>query len=805
MGNDKEREKRGGKLGQEYQKEPPTSVSSSKEEFYQRKEREVQDVIGIAQQLEEKNQQIRDLEGKLSQVEEKRADEEEITEIKNEIKKKKAEIRRLQAMIQDYLGFETNINSFEDLLDLINSGNKKGNDLIALKILRDSWIQAEIDRLRQTKVRKIIDKIEILASQQKRDIGQRMASWEKTPVYSYQILAQLLDGSVYSREVYQLVKDLPASEARFLIAYFQNLVEKSPVFKRLQESLSLNWGEMSVEEQKAYIKEKIISIRNSNIEPSMITSSPAWLDLVQRMADERTYPEVKDLFNNHFNLLKYYVTGRNLADANLRAEEFVARLDVINQGVIHGLFQEKEIQTAYDVWVDHYSEVMRVNTEKSLWDLIDKYYKEYLKRLYGKEIEEKGPTEKQINEAKASLSEAFDLFYIFHSLQDVESSKMKPDSVRKALSMGPWMRGKFAPELVEAFSKLRFYRKDKNNQPVPVGKDESEFQRINAGTDKPFHALFSTLTLEDFERMGFTVSRNEEPIYDFHDRLCFSLKYERNNQGKWEKRPGERVSGTYIFTGKDENGNKIGEVEALIKDDGKLVVVRVSDIRAETLARVFRLKKMEGGRETPESIIDQKWLGNYGKNNIIYGENTRLLYLKTGLLSIPAGAGDGELKDPLKRLADAAESGDFYGQTGFRYAGNFAPYELAKDDFVEIYLDAVLKISKNRRSGKFMDNTNFIIGGDPLRSVIINEARRRGYLTDEGEDRLTKEHFGGWLQRYFKRTIGSIPLIVAWRYPGMKAKMLQAGWSSFWEFFKAYVFEGTGMEEIFGGKAKPKR
>jgi len=660
---------------------------------------------------------------------------------------------------------------------------------------REIEIEGEIDRLINQKVEEIKEKYPQILGQAERvvtSVEYLLRTNEeritRDPVNGSFILNQIL-GERLQGGVLEVARGLSPEEIQFLLEYAKRKLERTDVYGRIETVLGLNWGRMTEEQQSEYVGNLIQRIRSSFIEPSMLTTSPIWLELTRKMTDERTFMGVKDKFSAHFNLLKFYLGSRNLADTVIGVEDFAKGLDLLSSGNLADLFKEKEIQVAYDLLRRERKRTLEINTESSLWGLIESLVPEYIREIR----KERSSVSEQ--EAKSALAEAFDLFYIFESLQDLERSKMKPDSVRKALHIAEWMKGKFAPELVNAFSKYRFYRKDDSGNFVPLGRGENERQRLQTGVDTPLFALFQELKVGAFFQLGFKVRRNELPIYNWRGGEVQG--YGLDSSGK--KTGEQRAGGTYVFY-KEDSGD---EVEVLVKKDGSVVVVRLSNISGKILGEIFSGKTEEG-----KSFIPQKWLGtNYAKNNLIYGEKTRLTFLKTQLLSDPIGSLDGELKDPLKRLAAAESTGDFYSNMGWRYSEvegeEREKFELTKDDFVEEYLRAVLNVSKNRKSGKFKDNTNYIIGGDSFRSVIINEARRYGFITDEGEARLTKEFFGGWLGRYLKRTISAMPLVVAWRYPGMKGRLLQAAWGSFWEFFKAYVLEGTGAESIFG--TKPKR
>jgi len=600
------------------------------------------------------------------------------------------------------------------------------------------------------------------------------------------ILHQILSGHL--NRLLDIGRKLPPDQLNSLLEEARSQLEKSPVYREVATVLGLNWKEMSEEQQSEYIGTLIQRIRSSSIEPALLTTSPVWVELTRKMTDEGTYQSVKDRFSAHFNLLKFYLKARNLADSVMGVEDFAQGLDNLDSGNLAQLFGEREIQVAYDLLRERRERTLIVNTESSLWEMIDGLVPEYLQRA-GKE---RNPRTEQ--EAKSALSEAFDLFFIFESLQDLERSQMKPDSVRKALHIAEWMKGKFAPELVDAFSKYRFYRRGDSGKLVPLGRGENERQRLQTGVSTPLFALFQELKVDAFFQIGFEVRRDESPIYNWRGEEVQGYGLDSSGENVQE----QRVSGTYVFY-KEDTGE---EVEVLVKKDKRVVVIRVSNISAGTLSKVF-----SGKAENGKSFIPQKWLGtNYAKNNLIYGEKTRLTLLKNQLLSDPVGSLDGELKEPLRRLAKAESEGDFFGNLGWRYAQTpeekSENFEFTKDDFTEGYLEAVLKISKNRKSGKFKNNPNYIIGGDSFRSFILNEARRLELITPEGERRLTYEFFGSWLRRYLKRGISAIPLVAAWRIPGMKGLVLKSAWGDFWDFFFSYVLEGTGAESLAGSRSK---
>jgi hypothetical protein len=415
------------------------------------------------------------------------------------------------------------------------------------------------------------------------------------------------------------------------------------------------------------------------------------------------------------------------------------------------------------------------------------------------EIEEaarRKEVEEAVREARCALYEAFDLYYFFGSFQAIEHSDMRPDSVSKVLNVTGWMEGKFRPPFVEVYGRERFYHKEHGKFVTVVGdkKDEAnwakrarERQMVGLGNNKPLHQLFSSpgLSVRDLEDMGFIRNGGEEEgreIYDYRHRRCFCFDP--------DSKEGRGVKGTILYKKGDEEIEVIVKPPTPGKRPEKIVAVRVANIKAETLGKVFSLDS-----------IGENWIGGYCKFNLGYAENTRRTALENWLWSAPVGSAEGEWKDPVARLSKAVGSGEFLQNMAWRNIDRgVQPYEIAGEDMNELYLKAVLEWS--RSYGK--DNDAYRIGGDSLRSQLINESVKKDLIEESGDKRLTDEFFGDYLRRYLKRTISSWPLVVAMRYPGMGGHMIGALWEAIKNFFSSYVFEGTPMEGA-GGKPKPKR
>lgn len=619
------------------------------------------------------------------------------------------------------------------------------------------------------------------------------------------------------RELAELTKNLTEEEKVFLMRYYSRQFERGAD----RQASQAEWGERDAKQQHDWMDERIYELRTISLDPAMLTYSHLWQELIIRLSDEKTDPGVRDKFRAHLNLLKFNLNVRKLQDANLDIRTLTPGLELLDKFSLHELFKSPEIQTAYDL-LERSGRTLEVTSTSALENLLitdekkgkDRIVEESLVAQYLKtrnieitpeelELEKLKnlSQEKQdaIKEAKSALYEAFDLYYFFGSFQAIEHSAMKPDSVGKVLNVTHWMNGKFRSPFLEVYGRERFYRKENGRLVTVIGTEAGdrksdewkrrarERQMVGLGNNKPLHQLFNSLGAKDFKEMGFKRRKGPEEareIYDYRGRECVNYDPDKKK---------EKIKGTIIYE-RGEGENK-EEIEVIFRPPGvggggELVTVRVANIKAETLGEAFNRDK-----------IGENWIGAYCKFNLGYAENTRQTALKNGLWKAPVGSGERDLQDPLVRLEKAVDSGEFLQNMGWRKIDKrIQPYEIAGEDMNELYLKACLEWSKT--DGK--DNFNFIIGGDSLRSVILNEAGIRGLIEESGEDRLTDEFFGDYLRRYLRRTIAQWPLVAATRYPGMKGHMVGALWEAIKNFFSSYVFEGTPMEGA-GGKPKPKR
>lgn len=772
----------------------------------QGKREKVEKAAKEAVKLKEGNARLRKL--RLDQqIAEGKDDLRRVAIIQEDIREVERQRNQIASRVSDELGVNFLITSLEDFSEGVKAGQLGTADRETLRLFEEEWLTREKaaiaakDAARDGENYQLIQTIDGLIERKKAELA-RLAGSESEIAYGQLARAK------GEEDFYNLLKDLPPEEQGFLVRYYQQKLDAVPGIKNREG----NWRDLTPEEQGNWFDEQIYKIRNLSMDPSLIMYTPLWRELLDRLADENTEGSQRDKWNAHLNLLRFNLGCRTLKDPNIEIKDIARGLSFLDKSTVSTLLKSEEIRQAFDLF-GKTPEAVKITSSMELDKLIleDKKDKEgkVRKSLIKQLLEKKGinlsderiqkpVTEEEkriVREVKGALYSAVDLYYFFGSFQAVEASGMRPDAINKVLHFVKWMDRKFRPPFIEALGRERFYRKNPEGKLESViGKQreresddeykfrQSERQVVGLGVEKPLHNLFQKIEPGDFKTLGFDGVVGQE-LFDFQGRACGGFNPENK----------EKTGKSYLYY-KGE-GDKREEIEVVFKPtkEGKaskqFVVVRVANIKAETLGKVFTL-----------SSVDEKWIGDYASNNLEKGENTRLEYLSNGLLEDPVGSSDMDTRDPLGRLAKALGGGKFLSNMGYRALGDAAPFELAREDIVELYLSATEKWFN--QYGK--DNQNLVVGGDSLRSILINEARIKGMITKEGEDRLTAEVFGGYGRRYLRRTVSQWPLVAAMRYPGMKLHLVGAAWDAFKDFFMSYVFEGTPLDGL-GGKPKPKK
>lgn len=694
-----------------------------------------------------------------------------------------------------------------------------GADKEVLEIFQEEWLEREkaLIAAKSEEKRRVVEEVESLINRRVTAPRDPELSALSRGGQTEGIVVAGASGAVYEEQLANLLEELEEGERTYLGSYYDFKTGKALE----TQAESADWGRLTREQQSLWLDQRIRDLRNLSLDPALLQTSRIWRELTDRLSDTETDSSVRDKFQAHFNLLKFNLGVRRLKDPTLAIPDLQKGLEVLDKTTLFRLFESPEIQTAYDLLAAN-PRSLSIKAGTDLDELIGKdrmvegrversliaqYCKARgvdLSREKIENVSQQSETEKRlVEEAQSSLYEAFDLYYFFGSTQAIEASSVRPDCLHKIFNIHEWMRGKFSESLIENYARERYYRK-KGDRLVSLVGEEADYKKSDGGVDKeafkrrlgerqsvglainkPLHALFSELDDRKMENLGFKRYYSPGEIFDFRGDRCLGY----SDDGK------KLVPGTYTYEYdyKDGKGeSKKAEVEVLFTKKGLFTVVRVAGIGAEVLAKVFRADLKTG----------ENWIGGYAKNNLAYGENTRGTSLKLGLWSDPAGTAEGELKDPLLRLSKAFGGGEYYQNLGSRAKNKETrPFEICNEDVAELYLDGVLRWSRKEGKG----DQNFVVGGDSYRSVIINEAQKKGMISEEGEFRLSDNIFGSMLGRYIRSRISSLPLVAAMRYPGMKGRMFWETLGGLWDALTQYVFGDSAAEGFFGGGAKKKK
>jgi len=520
-------------------------------------------------------------------------------------------------------------------------------------------------------------------------------------------------------------------------------------------------------EQQKWLRERIVELRQLGLAPDLITSSNVWLDLVQRLSRRGIKDSVREEFTARLDLLRFGLRNTKLADPNLPIDSLFESAALLTS--TKTILAIPEIQIAYD-FLEKRAQLdierklageprplspLSVDTEEKKTELIENLAEEFCRQ------QKLTPAE-----AKAFLGEAFDIYFYFGNFQYVEDSLSRPNSVHKVLNFSKWASGKFPREIVESFRRPRYL--DKKGKPIGPS--------IGVGVKKPFHHLFSQFEVKDLigkEGMGFELKGGRDRVFNWRGEECIGVS----------ARTGEKKRGTAIF----KKGEM--EIEAIVYQDGERRKIEAADVRnpnAKVIAEAL-------------TRVKEGWLPGYIRD-LRYGEKTRLVLQDKGLLNEPLGSIPGETGEvATKRLIEAGATGDLFAAVPpRRYEDRPSPeFILRKEDMIEAYVKGVLDYSKSEKGRKVR---NYRVLADKLRATIIDQVAERELITEKGEKRLEKKHFGGSLRKRIK-TIISI-YTAAYKDPFMRTQIITGTmgetYRSFTNFLKLllqYTLEGTGMEK----------